>query len=458
MKIWKNSTPQQWLEWLLPLYILLLPWQARFIIAPFSVDIPRYGDLSTYATDVLFVALVACWFFYLRRERSKPHGDWRRLRIVVALVLAFMTYAVVSSFWSPDYIASREQLFRISQGVLLAMMLASGAVSRWRLILALAVSGAIQGVWSVAQFLMQYIPASTVLGMAAQAPENLGVSVIEYADQRWLRAYGTLPHPNMLGVFCGAAMLASAYLYWHGYALLLPWKERFDQMGTGAMRHAAACTAFGWVCAIFCYLGLLLSFSRSAWLATAAAALVFVVGMVLYNDANSRRYVGIAAGKLAAVCALLMVFLSALFGPMWLQRTNDQTRLGQQSSSDRIVLEQQARELSSSASIIGHGIGSYMPALIEAQPEQPLYSYQPVHNSWRMMVVELGWVGGLLASGVMAALGWLLWRFKSVVGLSFSVFFLISSQFEHFWYSLPFGILLAATLIALPLAKEAETW
>lgn len=448
MKFWKNVTPKQWLEWLLPLYVLLLPWQARWIITPFSSDAPRYGDLSMYATDALFFALVACWFFYLRAERQKPHGDWRRLRPVIIPVLAVMTYIVISLLWTPEQIVGREQMFRLSQGVLVAMMLASGAVSRERLFLALALGGAVQGVFAVAQFFMQMVPASTLLGMAAQAPEQLGVSVVEYGDQRWLRAYGTLPHPNMLGAFCAAAFLASASLYWRGYELLL--RER-------PVSLARAYTSIGWVCAIFSYFGVLFSFSRNAWLALGAAA-VAMIAMVCASKRDAVQYAAIAAGKLAGLCVLLLLFFSAIFGPLWWQRASDETRLAQQSVNERAMLREQANQLSSQAPFFGHGAGAYLPVLVKTYPEQPAYAYQPVHSAWRMLRVELGWAGLFLAIAAVAALAWVFVRERSYAGAAFTTMWLVSSQFDHFWYSLPFGILLAATLLSLPLAKSEESW
>ena len=332
--------PQRWLEWLLPLYVFMLPWQARFIIVLFGYDVPRYGDLSVYATDVLFFALIVIWFLYLRAERRKPHGDWRRLRLPLLGVLAIFLYATASLIWTPDQIVGREQLFRLGQAVILGMMLASGAVSRQRLLIALACSGALQGLFAIIQFFLQWIPASTILGMSAQDSHNAGVSVIEYLDQRWLRAYGTLPHPNMLGAFCGLAMLASARLFWQGYRSL-----------------SRNYVLFGWTTFLLSLFGLLFSFSRSAWLAKAIAAAVFVAAKWLMHEEH-RRNLLVMAGKLAAASAIIVLFLSAVFGPLWWQRSLGSGRLAQQSASSRAQLKAQAAIIAEGYELSGSGVGS----------------------------------------------------------------------------------------------------
>ncbi len=281
------------LEWLVPLYIFLLPWQARFIIAPFSVDLPRYGDLSVYVTDWMFFALVLLWFFYLRTERNKPHPEWRRLRPVILSVLAVFAFATISLLWAPHALVGREFLFRLAQAVLLAMMVAGGAVKTKHVLVAVSLSGALQGVFAVIQFFSQSVFASTILGVSAQASQDLGVSVIEYADERWLRAYGTLPHPNMLGAFCGAAMLCAAFVFWRGYR-----------------QEQARLVIYGWVTFLLSYFGFLFAFSRSAWLATAVAAIGFAIAELMVLDKASRRVFLIVFAKLVGV-AVVLLFVSA---------------------------------------------------------------------------------------------------------------------------------------------------
>lgn len=427
------------LEWLVPLYIFLLPWQARFIIAPFSVDLPRYGDLSVYVTDWMFFALVLLWFFYLRTERNKPHPEWRRLRPVILSVLAVFAFATISLLWAPHALVGREFLFRLAQAVLLAMMVAGGAVKTKHVLVAVSLSGALQGVFAVIQFFSQSVFASTILGVSAQASQDLGVSVIEYADERWLRAYGTLPHPNMLGAFCGAAMLCAAFVFWRGYR-----------------QNQGRLVIYGWITFLCSYFGFLFAFSRSAWLATAIAAFGFAVAELVVLDKASRRIFLIVFSKLVGVAVLLLLFFTALFGPLWWSRSTGDGQLAQQSVSERAMLQQQSSTLAQQHAWFGSGIGSYLPTLMKQYPDQPIYFYQPAHRVVSILRVELGYVGLLLVATVFIALAFVLATQRFYFGLALLGFFLTASFFDHFWYSLPFGMGLAAVLCSLSLSRHED--
>lgn len=440
MKFFKNLGTQKLLNWFLPAYVFLLPWQARLILTDFSAALPRYGSLSIYATDMLFWVLAVVWIVHMHREKGKAHEDWRRLRLPLAIVLVFFTYAGISLFWTADQVVGREFFYRLMQAGMLAMMIASGVVKQRRVLLALASSGAVQGLFAIQQFFSQYISPSTLLGMAEQRPEIPGVSVIEYADERWLRAYGTLPHPNMLGAFCGVAMLAAATVFWRAYQSL----NRRDVI-------------IGWLTFIFSYLGLLFTFSRAAWLATALAGIVYAAIELVGCDRMNKTSFAVAFAKLAFVSALFLVFFSAIFGPLWWSRSVGTGRLAQQSTLDRATLVEQSRELFASRTWFGGGVGSYLPLLVKAYPEQPSYFYQPVHALWRLLIVEYGYVGmAMIVASLIAFMG-IVVRFKVWMLAPALLFFLVASSFDHFWYSLPFGMLLAAVLIATPLAKTAET-
>lgn len=427
------------LEWLVPLYIFLLPWQARFIIAPFSVDLPRYGDLSVYVTDWLFLVLVLLWFFYLRAERNKPHPEWRRLRPVILTVLALFAYATISLLWTPNAFVGREFLFRLAQAVLLAMMVAGGAVKTKQVLVAVSLSGALQGLFAVMQFFSQSVFASTILGMSAQAPQDLGVSVIEYVDERWLRAYGTLPHPNMLGAFCGVAMLCAAFLFWRGYR-----------------QNQGRLVLYGWVTFLCSYFGFLFAFSRSAWLATAVATIGFGIAELVVLDKASRRVFLIVFSKLVGVALLLLLFFTALFGPLWWSRSSGDGQLAQQSVNERAMLQQQAVTLAKQHPWVGSGIGSYVPSLMKQYPDRPMYFYQPVHRVVSILRVELGYVGLLLVATVFIALAYVLTKQRFYFGLALLGFFLVASFFDHFWYSLPFGMGFVAVLCSLSLSRHED--
>ena len=85
------------LNWLLPLYIFLLPWQARFIFLKYSLTEPFYGDKSLYATDLLFFALLGVWIVWVRGQRAQIQellkSKWLR-GAVLAMAIVFVYSAI----------------------------------------------------------------------------------------------------------------------------------------------------------------------------------------------------------------------------------------------------------------------------------------------------------------------------------------------------------------------------
>ena len=128
------------------------------------------------------------------------------------------------------------------------------------------------------QFARQSTAFLAPLGLqwpGALTPEVRGVSVVQLADgARWLRAYGTLPHPNMLG---GLALVLLA-----GPAAWFLTGRRWRWAAGLAVAAGMALLA--------------LTFSRSAWLGCLAAA-----GVLVFHLRNFLRW---RLAALAAVMAL----------------------------------------------------------------------------------------------------------------------------------------------------------
>ena len=121
----------------------------------------------------------------------------------------------------------------------------------WRV---LAIVLLLQGVVAVAQFLLQ-----RELGLAWLGEPTLdllveGTSVAQRDGQNWLRAYGLNSHPNQLGLLLTAL-------------ILLVWPQR-KRAQSGVWR------AVFWLALATGFAGLLVSLSRSAWLALGVGGLV----------------------------------------------------------------------------------------------------------------------------------------------------------------------------------------
>jgi O-antigen ligase len=247
--------------------------------------------------------------------------------------------------------------------------------------------------------------------------------------QRWLRAYGTLSHPNTLGGF----LLP-------GLALAL---ERFIATRRRGWAAAGALIA----------LGLVLTFSRSAWVAGAA---MLAVGAWLgwphwrgqIHLVNVRRWAVGGAVILALVGLPLMPILAARANLL-----GEAQPLERRSLSDRVQLSLAAVAMFVDRPLFGVGAGAFVVQLYQTRAvELPL---EPAHNLPLLLAAELG-LPGLLALGVAAAaVAWRLWRRRgpaapAEVALGAAVVGLMTvGLFDHYWWTMPPARLLFVTVLGL---------
>ncbi|MBI5715895.1 MAG: hypothetical protein HZC38_21050, partial [Chloroflexi bacterium] len=174
-----------------------------------------YSDAIIFASDGLALIIVFVWGIkrLQRLPKSPPlrfaTGCFARLRKSGAQpdtwLLGICTLAILSITWSLDW--------RISLHISLHLWLVFGLYlslrdtpQAWRWFsFGCCAALAIQTAIAIAQFSFQSTSFTMDLGLewpGDLTPQISGASVVQLADgARWLRAYGTLPHPNILGGF-----------------------------------------------------------------------------------------------------------------------------------------------------------------------------------------------------------------------------------------------------------------
>jgi O-antigen ligase len=208
-------------------------------------------------------------------------------------------------------------------------------------------------------------------------PEGQGISVIEAGGHRWLRAYGLTAHPNLLGGYLGMSLLVCL----------------------GAIRSISSrFRPFVWAAIVVGALGLLYSFSRSAWLGTAAglAYLAWVMRPWLgidWRSARVHRALWVVGGLLVAGGLVLGFAYGELLGARLVRLSSP---LEATSIRERLEDYRQAWGLIRAVPLKGVGSGYYIPALWAGVGEDRPPGFRRVHNAYLLAAAELGVVGALL--------------------------------------------------------------
>jgi O-antigen ligase len=266
---------------------------------------------------------------------------------------------------------------------------------------------------AIEQIIDGRVMASKWLGMASQKASELGAAVIGVGDERFLRAYGSWPHPNILGGF-----LAIAFVGW--LYLLIRIKNEYQKR-------------FILIVGFFITAGIFFSFSRGAWL---VFGVLYLLGWIyiLKNKAEAvcKRFL---AGVGIVMIAFLIFFWPLASARIWGGVNN---RLETKSNTERVTGYRQAGAIIKN-NIIGVGIGNYTFFVKDFYKIENAWEIQPVHNVYLLAAVELGVVGIIMIIAIIVALARALYQNKRYFYLVAFLSFLLLGLWDHYGWTTATG-------------------
>lgn len=367
-------------EPMLLLALFLLPIQTRWIWheALINGEVWEYGRFSLYGVDLIILVALVAWFI---GRLFRPHA--KKLSPLIWLTLAGISCV---SFWS-IYFALDSSLAiysfgRLLEGVLLFFLVTqlryAWTVPAWTVVW----SGVMQSLLAFGEFLFQYIPQSKWFGVATQDPAFSGVSVVLTSTARFLRGYGTFPHPNILGGFLVYATILAVALS------ITTDKQRMRSLAYAVLPLLSV--------------GLLVSFSRQSFLGLVIALMAFP-SIMAYRAVSKMRLWAYATG----IIFTSIVVLGTIFAPLVLTRFQVAGPLETHSLDERKVGLDQGRTLLQEVWPHGVGIGNYTQALREKiDPEIQAKDMQPAHVLALLIVDEIGIFGLAFYALFLVALFW----------------------------------------------------
>ena len=398
--------------------IFALPFQTRKIIAQFGGGaFNEWLGAYVYLTDILLLALVFLWFWRRRKDRFFKNLGWawlgEKIKSPDSWLIIFLAIALVSLSQAESVQLGVYGWLKLLEFSLFFFYLKSnaGLIFNLRHLAPVVVfSGLVQSIIAIGQYLSQKSLGLWFLGESPLALDIDGVAKITVSGEKIVRAYGGLPHPNLLAIFL---LLSVFFLYY----LWLGGKHSFR-------RNIFFIAGYALLFAALC-----LTFSR-------LIMAVFLLASFVYFALNFKKQKKKTLGlfSIVAINALIAV---AWAWPEFSGRFN--ISLQEQSVVLRQIYNQFAFLFISEQPFLGVGQGNFVFRLREMLDLMSPWIWQPVHNIYLLMASETGLIG------LSVFLLFLFRLFKNAFGqrktfiLLIGFSFLFIGMFDHFFWTLQQG-------------------
>ena len=414
-------------------FLFLLPWQTRYIWqeGKLSSGHWEYGTFSIYGVEILLWLIILLFFFRHLFNKEIRQGFLARKKFFIFPVI-FLGLMGLSLGFSENFWVSYQYVFRWL-GAMAFFVIVSNRNDSFRSeniknLFALWFSAVAQGLLAVYQFLTQHVFASKWLGMAVQDAMQGGASVVEFADQRWLRAYGSFGSPNSLGIYLAVLLVL-------GFILYLKTERPFYKILISVGQ-------------LIILSGLLFSFSRGAWL----SAVVGIVGLALVIFFKQKDW-RIFFVKQVIFVLVLAGFWVGIFFPIFSARFNIYNRLEVYSIAERQSQYKESLSFIKSKPFLGVGPALYTFAVSKKYPKLASWQFQPVHNIYVLAVVEFGVFFALFLGLIILSLIKKVFK-NNLIFLPVLFTLLVAGLFDHWLFSMFSGLVFWWVILGLVYRQE----
>jgi O-antigen ligase len=331
-----------------------------------------------------------------------------------------------------DPFISLYNSLRILEVLILFLILTEITASQkyWQKILAVIFfSGIAQSIIALFQFLFQKSLGLKYLGESLLNPQILGVAKLEVNGEKFVRAYGTFPHPNLLGIFLFLSLILGIYLFLNRKKLLISLNRLYLLGGIALI-----------------LIGILVTFSRSIWFITFLLGLLLVLRYsqnLIRPDFKIKNSVLYIAVTFFFFLIIFGIFYQFIYSRICYQNCQDQSLILRQKYSNF------SQQIIQNNSLLGIGMGQFSSYFETVNPYNlDKWDIQPVHNMYLLITSEVGLIG--LALILLFFLNKADFRFFKNPLLAFLFLaFLIIAFFDHYFWTLPQGQFILWLTLAL---------
>ncbi|MCD6149596.1 O-antigen ligase family protein [bacterium] len=484
-------------EYLFYALIFLLPWQTVFLLREIFIGGEKwqYGTIGIYLSDVILVFwMVLVLIASIKRQALSGKQIQKNykfdknlyLRLLLATCYLLLTWSFISILWSADKTLAFYFSLKLLLGAGLFLALREVKINWRKIVFVFLAAAVLQSALAIGQFAFQSGFSSKWLGMNNYESWQGGVSVLENEGGRWLRAYGSLPHPNILGGYLTLAFIAGLYFLSSNYRgginygnmkitkkranfqfSIFNFQSIFNDIISNVRNNKTKLNQIVILTSLLVILlGILLTFSRSAWLAL-AVGIIFLGVAIWPRTARSESEQSAKQSfiKLLLVFSLAGIVFASVNYKNFSTRFDAGKRLEQKSISERNSYFNQAREIIKENFWLGTGAGNYTLAVFQStfafasadkknEIKKPIWQCQPVHNVFALIWAELGIVGLILFVLILAQI--FLKSLKNKTLFCCLLFVVCCLLFvDHWLWTTHFGILLFWLIAGLAIKPKS---
>lgn len=431
------------------LFIISIPFEKRHVFetlfSRFDGQFIEWGAAAFYLSDIFLTMALAIWFgklFFAKIDRSSQRGNKlsevstkkerlnrdKTTRNIIILFTFFLICGLISTLLSDFVKLSLYHIIKLLEFGLLFFYIIKNINTAKKIIFTLFCfigTGFMQAILGILQYLKQSSLGLKMFGEVDLAPTIQNVAKIDVNGQKFIRAYGTFSHSNVLAGFLFVAIIFTLIfviliLHQRSISANLSSKvpnvprgtflssqeprtvfheEHFKVFGLNMPSFVASLPFFIFILCIL-FLGLLLTFSRTVWLTLGVSLSFIIIFLYLllldFIKPIIRFFSKAKLAQFSSILALVLFVILCLviFWPQIFARTTTFDQYGDVTISGRALYTQIAFKMIEKHPFFGVGPGIFVVEMAAfTSTALSWWQLQPVHNVYLLILAEFGILG-----------------------------------------------------------------
>lgn len=414
----------------------------------------NYRDLILHIVDISVVfSVLWCWLYAgVRETKSVIFGTGLILFFVFIQLLShpevISIYGTVRiGLYCVCWLMMGEWLRKCLNGQ------ACPDRKRYRLIIlaSLVVAAGLQSCIGILQYMNNRVLGIDILGESIVQVGGYGASSVYLPIGIFLRAYGTFPHPNLLGGFLAATGIIILFSFDIVYEYLkgIPTegsrpKGKPSNIDFSIEKETVANWRISGMYVVLLAvisLGITATWSRSAITAWIIAIIIWACSLVMkqWKKKGMLRFLAVVSVLLFSVGLWVSVGGDKISGTIH-ERFINQLSTSDVSVSERAELNNEALKIISDKMTYGVGIYGFTKEVADSElfGQGGIRLIQPAHNVFLLAISEVGLLGVIF----LAAFAFVLFSKMPLSGYTVAsgIFLLIAMMTDHYLWTLPQGM------------------